>query len=169
MHDIAETKPKAKDLMDRLNSFEAFCNGHDDISPTEFRAINEELSVGAVLMIGSHRYEKTPEGRRLFWRSNDDCEYDLGYSRDAHVVRDYPGYNAKSSRALQSGYEIKSEIIPSPRGKGTVYRVELEDGTSAIAPNYRMAVRNVILKKHLQSQFNRSSLADLWGRVWGTA
>ncbi len=169
MHDIAETKPTAKDLMHRLNSFEAFCNGHDNITPQEFREINEELSVGAVFMIGSHRYEKTPSGRRLLWRSNDQREYDLGYARDAHVMRDYPGYSAKSSRALQAGHDIKSEVIPSPRGKGTVYRVELEDGTSAIAPNYRMAVRNVILKKHLQSQFNRHSLADLWGRVWGHA
>lgn len=169
MLDIANIRPTAKALMSQLDVFEDFCQGHGSISPQEFLTLNQDLSIGTVLMMGSRRYEKTPEGNRLFWKSMDQREYDLGYVRDAKVLRDYPGYNAQSSLSLRAGQEILSEVIPSPRGKGSFYRVELEDGTEAIAPNYRMAVRNVILKSHLKSQFNKLSLADLWGRVWGNA
>ncbi len=169
MLDIREEKPKLQKLCKQLELFENFCNGYETISPHEFRSLNEDLSIGTVLMLGTRRYEKTPEGKRLFWRSADEKEYDLGYVRDAKILRDYPGYNAKTSISLSSGRVISSKIIPSPRGKGSVYHVILEDGTEAIAPSYRMAVRNVILKNHLQSQFNKFSLSDLWGRMWGTA
>ncbi len=169
MLNIKDARPNVQKLLHQLSAFEDFCMGTDALSPDEFRMLNEDLSVGTVLMIGSRRYEKTSEGSRLYWKSFDQREYDMGYVRDAKVMRDYPGYNAKTSLSLSAGHLISSQIVPSPRGKGTVYRVELEDGTEAIAPNYRMAVRNVILKKHLKSQFNSFSLADLWGRVWGHA
>lgn len=169
MLNITDARPNAQKLLHQLDAFENFCSGKDALSPHEFRSLNEELSIGTVLMLGSRRYEKTPEGNRLFWKSFDEREYDLGYVRDAKVLRDYPGYNARSSLSLKAGHCLSSEVIPSPRGKGTVYRVVLEDGTEAIAPNYRMAVRNVILKRHLMQQFNTFSLASLWDRVWGHA
>lgn len=169
MLNIRDAKPSVHKLLGQLNAFEDFCLGKEVLSPSEFRSLNEELSVGTVLMIGSRRYEKTSAGNRLFWKSFDQREYDLGYVRDANIVRDYPGYNSKTSISLSSGLTIESQIIPSPRGKGTVYKVILEDGTEAIAPNYRMAVRNVILKSHLTKKFNHFSLSALWARVWGHA
>lgn len=168
MLNIENARPTAQKLFNHLKTFESFCEGQANISPEEFRELNEEISISTVLLLGTRRYEKTPKGRRLFWRSNDQNEYDLGLVRDAKILRDYPGYNARCSLSLGAGKTIESHIIPAPRGKGTLLEVTLEDGSSAIAPNYRMALRNAVLKMHLKSQLNNKRFVNLWNRLWAS-
>lgn len=169
MLNVENARPTAQTLLNHIERFESFCNGIEKISPEKFRKLNEELSIGAVFMLGSRRYERTRKGRRLLWRAPDEQEYDLGLTRDAKVIRDYPGYNAKSSISLSAGKIIETHVIPTPRGKGTLLKITLEDGTTSIAPNYRMALRNAVLKRHLNTEFNKMSLIKFWQRIWGHA
>ncbi len=169
MLSIENARPTAKRLLHHIEVFEAFCTGDELYTPDKFREINQELSVGAVLMIGRHRYQKDIDGKHLLWRGLDDNEYDLGNVNNANVMRDYPGFHAKRSLSLGSNHVINSEIIPAPHGRGNLCIVTMEDGSTGIAPNYRMALRNAALKMHLTAKFNHFSLANVWNRVWGHA
>lgn len=166
MLNIETARPTAKTLINHIETFEAFCDGKEHLSPQQFRTLNEELSVATVLMIGKRRYQKTTEGKRLYWSTPNGKEHDLGLARDAKIMRDYPGYNARCSISLAGDKEIESVVIPAPRGKGTLMQVTLEDGYSAVAPNYRMAVRNAMLKKHIndkkKNQLSLSAVKSLF-------
>ncbi len=169
MISIEQARPTAKTLLSNLEAFEAFCLGELRFSPAKFRELNEELSVGAVLMIGKRRYERDTDGKRLIWVGFDEREHDLGYVHDANVMRDYPGFHAKRTLSLGKDLVKESEIIPAPSGKGNLSKVTLVDGSVGIAPNYRMALRNAAMKMHLTHKFNEFSLAGLWKKVWGHA
>ncbi len=162
---LEHARPTAQKILNHIATFEYSCTGQDRLTPEQFREINEELSISAVLLLGMRRYQKTSEGKRIFWKiSSEDEEHDLGFVRDAKVVRDYPGYNCRSSRALAKNIVKSTAIIPSPTGKGTLTEVTLIDGSTAIAPNYRMAVRNAALKMFIQSQYSRFRLDNIFGR-----
>ena len=169
MISIEQARPTVKTLLDNVEAFEAFCLGKQKFSPEKFRELNQELSVGAVLMIGKRRYENGPEGKRLIWIGFDEREHDLGYVHDANIMRDYPGFHAKRTLSLGKDLVKESEIIPAPNGNGNLSKVTLVDGSIGIAPNYRMALRNAAMKMHLTNKFNHFSLAGLWQMVWGHA
>ncbi|PCK00459.1 MAG: hypothetical protein COA45_01385 [Zetaproteobacteria bacterium] len=169
MLNIENAKPTAKKILGHINTFENFCMGKTNYSPSEFREINEELSIGAVLMLGTHRYQKGENGKRLLWQGLDECEYDLGFTHEAHIMRDYPGFNAKRSRSLEGDMVADSAVIAGPNGKGNLSIVTMKDGTVGIGPNYKIALRNAALKLHLKSNFNHFSLSALFKRIWGNA
>ncbi len=170
MLSIENARPTNKQIMSHLEEFERFCLGETRLQPAKFREINEELSIGAVLMLGKRRYQNHEDGQRhLIWRGLDNQEHDMGQISDAHVMRDYPGFNAKRSRSLGVDMISESKIITAPNGKGHVSVVTMEDGSTGIGLDYRMALRNAALKMHLKKTFNTFSLASLWNSLWGQA
>ncbi len=166
---IENARPSSKQILLNIEAFEHFCMGNRQFSPSKFREINEELSIGAVLLLGKHRFLRHAEGKRLMWRGLDNTEHDLGYIHNAKVMRDYPGFHAKRSLSLGNNLVVESKIIPITNGRGNVSVVTLEDGSIGVGPNYRIALRNAALKMHLSPRFNMMSLNDIWGRVWGNA
>ena len=169
MINIESARPTTKQILEHIEDFELFCMGEKKITPTEFRNINQELSVGAVLMIGTHRFQRDENGKRLIWRSLDDSEYDLGHLHDANVMRDYPGFHSKRSQSLGGESIVDSKIIRQAKGRGSATMVIMKDGSTGIGPDHRMALRNAVLKMHLKDSFNTFSLSNLWKQVWGHA
>lgn len=169
MLNIENARPTAKKILNNVSTFESFCMGKAHYSPTEFRAINKELSIGAVLMLGKYRYQQSENGRRLLWQGLDEREYDMGLTHEAHVMRDYPGFNAKRSRSLEGNMVAESAVIAGPNGKGNLSIVTMKDGTVGIGPDYKIALRNAALKLHLKANFNRFSLANLFKSFWRSA
>ncbi len=169
MINIETARPTASQMLDNINEIEAFLMGKRKFSPTKFREINADLSVGAVLMLGKRRYEKSAEGRRLFWQGLDEHEHDMGLVHDANITRNYPGFKAKASRSLGGSHVLNNKIITAPNGKGSLSIVTMQDGSEGIGPNYKIALRNAALKMHLKSQFNCLSLASLWNKILGNA
>lgn len=169
MLSIENARPTAKQLLSHIDVFEAYCLGEMRFSPAKFREINEELSVGAVLVLGKYKFKKDVDGKHIIWRGLDNSEHDLGLVHDARVMRDYPGFHASRSRSLGSDLVADTEIIPCPNGEGTLSKVTLHDGSTGVGPNYRMALRNASLKMHLSKKFNVLSLSDIWKKVWGHA
>lgn len=171
MFELEKARPTAKKMLSHIDTFEDFCMGKRTYTPSVFREINEELSVGAVLMLGKHRYKKdrNGNGKHLMWKGLDNREYNLGLTHETNVMRDFPGFHAKRSLSLGKDQVKESQIVPSPSGKGNLSIVIMADGTVGIAPNYRMALRNAALRMHLKSRFNFAALFNIWGNRWGHA
>ncbi|MBI1301829.1 MAG: hypothetical protein GC137_09270 [Alphaproteobacteria bacterium] len=170
MLNIDDARPTAHQLLDHLDAFERFCMGEGNLSTSDYRAINEELSVGAVLLIGKRRFRRDNYGKKIFWQGLDSRVYDLGYCHDAKIMRDYPGFNAVRSRALDGGFVESTRIEPCRIGRGQISIVTTYDGTQGIGPDYRTALRNAALKMHLKSRFNFAAMANLfWRKFWGHA
>ncbi len=169
MINIEAARTSTSKILDNIKQIEEFCLGYKKFSPDRFREINEELSIGAVLLLGKRKYQQSPNGKRLLWQGLDNNEYDLGLVHDADVKRRYPGFHASSSRALGGKYVSESKIIKAPDGKGTLSMVIMKDGSKGIGPNYRIALRNAALKMHLKSKFNYFSLSSIWKNILGTA
>lgn len=141
--------------------------GQEKYTPHHYRAINEELSISAVLMLGKMKLRQDMNGKRVIWKGLDHQDYDLGYAHNAKVMRNYPGFHRRSAKALGANEIQEICIIPKASGKGNISKVILKDGTEGIGPDYRIALRNAVLKRHLLNQFNTSSLSHVWNRVWG--
>jgi len=169
MISVNHAKPTAKKLLNHVEVFEAFCMGEQALSPTQFREINEELSIGAVLMLGKYRHQKSQDGHHLLWSGLDGREHDLGLVENANITRDYPGFHAKRTLSLGNNLVSETQIIASPNGRKNLSKITMEDGSIGIAPNYRMALRNAAIKMHLSNKFNYFSLSHLWNKVWGHA
>ncbi|MDH5721955.1 MAG: hypothetical protein OEY94_01360 [Alphaproteobacteria bacterium] len=162
-------RTSSKKILRDIEAFERHCVGESRMTPEEFRSINMELSVGAVLTIGKYRIKNSEQGKRVFWLGPDGHEYDLGLAHDINVLRDYPGFHGQRSVALAADKVAESKIVHMASAQGSVSVVTMRDGSVGIGPNYRMALRNAALKMHLKSYFNRLSLASLWERVMGYA
>ena len=169
MISLESTRPSSKKILRDIEAFERHCIGENRMTPEEFRTINIELSVGAVLTIGKYRLKKFEEGKRVFWSGPDGHEYDLGFVNDINALRDYPGFHGQRSVALADNKVADSKIVHMASAQGSVSIVTMLDGSVGVGPNYRLALRNAALKMHLKSYFNRISLASLWGRVMGHA
>jgi len=166
---IENARPTAKKMLNHVDMFEEFCLGKRAYTPSTFRAINEELSVGAVLMLGKHRYQRERDGNHLMWKGLDHREHDLGPINEANVMRDFPGFHRKRSLSLSKDVK-ETQIVPHPNGKGDLSIVIMKDGSIGIGLNYRIALRNAALRMHLKSRFNLASLLTLWRTaVWGHA
>lgn len=169
MLNIDQAKPTKKQVLKHLETFENYCLGQEHYTPSNFRKINEELSVSTVLWLGKRKYYKDSFGKRIVWRGLDERDYDLGYTHNAKVMRDYPGFHRKSIKALGENEIQEKQIIPIPNQKKTTYMVTLTDGTSGIGHDYRVALRNAVLKRHLKAEFNRVSLTNIWNKIWYNA
>lgn len=169
MMNIKEYKPNTKMIQNHLHEFEEFCLGNTLLSPQKFRALNEELSIGAVLLVGKRRYQRTKSGTHLIWRGLDNKEHDMGLVDDIRTLKNYPGFHVKTSLSLGNDMVSDTQILPTHDGKKNVTQVTLRDGSIGIGPDYRIALRNAALKMCLKSKFNYLSLADVWKNVWGQA
>ncbi len=165
MINIETARPTTKKILSNISEIEDFCLGSKSFSPELFREINEELSIGAVLMVGKRRYQREADGKRLFWLGLDNNEHDMGMVHDARVKRYYPGFHASSSRSLGGDHVSDNEIITAPNGRGNISIVTMTDGSKGIGPNYRIALRNAALKMHLKSKFNYFSLSGIWNNI----
>ncbi len=166
---IETVRPTAKKMLNHIDMFEEFCLGRRSYTPSIFRAVNEELSIGAVLMLGKYRYSRAHDGNHLLWRGVDECEYDLGPIHETNIMRDFPGFHAKRSLSLSKDDVEESQVVPRPDGKGNLSIVIMKDGTIGIGLDYRTALRNAALRMHLKSKFNFVSLSSLWNTVRGCA
>lgn len=163
------SKTQGDELLSLLKDFELFCLGEKHLSPEQFQDINRELSLNAVLHIGTHRYQNTPDGKHLIWAGTDSREHDLGAADDPNVLRDYPGFHRTRSLALGHEQVEENTIINAPRRSQQVTMVKMKDGTTAVAPNYKLALRNAALKIHLKHQFNKHNRMDIWEKIYGSA
>ncbi len=161
MININQLSPTPKQMLSHINEFEDLCMGKKYYTPSHFREINEELSIGAVLLLGKYRYEISNSGKRLFWRGLDNREYDMGYTHDAKIMRDYPGFNAKKSNSLGTDLIKENKVISCPNGNGNISVVTMKDGSKGIGPNYRIALRNAALKMHLNSKSKFNLLTSI--------
>ncbi len=159
---LENVRPTAKKMLNHVDMFEEFCLGKRSYTPSTFRTINEKLSLGAVLMLGKHRYQKERDGNHLIWKGLDQREHDLGPVHEANIMRDFPGFNRKRSLSLGRDNVKETQIVPHPNGKGTLSIVIMKDGSVGIGPNYRIALRNAALRMHLKTRFNFASLFTLW-------
>ncbi|MFP4098513.1 MAG: hypothetical protein ACLFU1_06975 [Alphaproteobacteria bacterium] len=166
---IETARPTAKKLLDHIDAFEEFCLGKRNYTPALFQEINKELSIGAVLMLGRHRYKKGQKGKHLIWKGLDDKEYDLGPLHEANIMRDFPGFHSKRSMSLSNNDIAETQVVPRPDGKGNLSIVIMTDGSVGIGPDYRIALRNAALRMHLKSRFNVTSLTSLWNALWEIA
>lgn len=150
MLNIESMRPSVKAMLSHIDEFEKCCMGEKKMSPSRFREINAELSMGAVLLIGKHRYQNARDGKHLFWRGLDDREYDLGPAHDANVMREYPGFHAMRSLALGNHHVVENDVVDIPGHRNNFSIVKMSDGSTGIGPNYRLALRNAALKMYLK-------------------
>lgn len=169
MSNIEFANLSTKRILHDIEEFERYCMGKSRITPARFRSINEELSIGAVLMIGKHRFVRNGSVKHLIWAGLDGEEYDLGAAHRSNVCRDFPGFHGKRTLALGENMVRENTVIKVAGVQGNLAVVTMEDGSTGIGPNYRMALRNAALKMHLKSRFNRVSLASIWGMIMGHA
>lgn len=168
MLNIEHARPTAKKILSHVEYFEKYCLGEWDCPPSKFRQINEELSIGTVLLLGRYRYQREKDGTRLFWTGLDLREHDMGLVNDAKIMRDFPGFHAKRTNALGNHLVARSETIRT-KNKKTMCMITMTDGTTAVGLDYRMALRNAALKMQLTAKFNHYSLSSIWNRIWGHA
>jgi hypothetical protein len=156
-------------IISYLQDFEAFCLGEKRLSPEEFKNLNIELSINAVLHIGKHKFKRCEDGRHLIWTGPDHREHDLGSIDQMNVMRDYPGFNKVRSLALDHGDVEETKVINVPLSRRQLTLVKMKDGSTGIGPDYKTALRNAALKKKLKKHFNGRSGEDLWKRFHGSA
>lgn len=169
MSNIEFSNLSAKKILHHIEEFERYCMGKTDLTPARFRSLNEELSIGAVLNIGRHRFVRNEGVKHLIWQGLDGEEYDLGATHRSNVVRDFPGFHGKRSLAVGENLVKENTVIKIAGMRGNLSVVTMQDGSIGIGPNYRMALRNASLKMHLKVRFNRMSLSGIWGMVMGNA
>ena len=169
MFAIENARPTAKKLLNHIDTFEEFCLGNRSYTPSIFRTINEELSIGAVLMLGKHRFQKEHDGNHLLWKGLDQCEHDLGPVNETNIMRDFPGFHKRRSLSLGKKDIKETQIVPHPHGKGTLSIVIMNDDTIGIGPNFRIALRNAALRMHLKSRFNFAAMLTTWKVPWGNS
>lgn len=161
---------KSELLWERLEAFEQFCMGERHLSPEDFTDINKELSIGAVLCIGRHAFKNNRDGRHLIWIDLTDRRHDLGEVTNLNVMSECPGFHRGRTLALTKDADVATtEIIDVPPYRRQMTKVVLEDGSHGIGPDYKMALRNAALKKHLKSQFNKARGFSFWDLLGGSA
>lgn len=168
MLNIEHAQPTAKKILSHIEYFEKYCLGEWDCPPSKFRQLNEELSIGTVLLLGKYRYQREKAGTRLYWSGLDMREHDMGLVNETQIMRDFPGFHAKRTNALGNHLVERSETIIT-KNKKSICVITMADGTTAVGLDYRMALRNAALKMHLTAKFNYYSLSNLWSKFWGSA
>lgn len=160
---------KTDRILERLKEFEMFCMGERHLSPEKFTSLNRDLSLSAILYIGKHRYKTGPDGEHLIWIDLENREHDLGALEDLDVFRECPGFHKTRTQGLGNADVVETLIVevPSPRRQATM--VKLKDGTTGVGPNYKLALRNAALKRHLKSSFKQASGWNIWKMFYGNA
>lgn len=143
--------------------------GQKSLTPEKFTSLNRDLSMGAVMHLGKHRYKTEADGEHFIWTDLENREHDLGTVDDMDVFRECPGFHKLRTLGLGNAdvMDILIVDVPSPRRQATMVR--LKDGTAGIGPNYKLALRNAALKRHLKSSFDRAGGWNLWKLFYGNA
>ncbi len=168
MFGLWSSKIPPKKVFHLLKEFEAYCLGEKYLIPEDFRTLNEELSLGAVMHIGKHKFLDREDGRHLIWIDPQHQSHDLGPVNELNIMREYPGFHRYRSLALGHDLVEKCEVIDSNRST-PITMVKMVDGTVAFGTNYRIALRNAALKMHLKKSFLRANPATSWKNVYGNA
>jgi hypothetical protein len=158
-----------KDILAGLEEFESFCLGKKRLTPDEVQTLNEQLSIGAIMLVGKYRLQKTGVETHLLWLSPDKCEHDLGPIDKLNVMRDCPGFHRSRSLALGHRHVEESGQIHVPENQSHISMVKMKDGSTGYGPNYKVALRNAALKMHLKGAFERANPGGLWKLFYGNA
>lgn len=158
---------KPEKVLKRLKDFELFCLGEKPLTPENFKTLNEELSLSAVLHIGTRHFRKERDGKHLIWESPDHREHDLGPIDNIDIMHTCPGFHKTRTLALGAADVLETDIIDIPPSHRQVTIVRMKDGTTGIGPNYKMALRNAALKMHLRSAFEKANKQDIWKQYYG--
>ncbi|MCB9983405.1 MAG: hypothetical protein H6861_07015 [Rhodospirillales bacterium] len=167
MFGFQSLRMKPEKVLRRLKDFELFCLGEKRLSPEDFKTLNEDLSLSAILHIGKCHFRKDIDGKHLIWQGHDHREHDLGPIDNINVMQDCPGYNRTRTLALAGDQVLESDVINIPPYRKQITIVKMKDGTTGVGPNYKMALRNAALKMHLKCAFEKANRADIWKRYYG--
>lgn len=158
-----------KKVLSKLEQFERFCLGRGRLTPEEFKSLNIELSMGAVLHVGKRRFHKDLDGKHLLWTGLDNREYDLGPIHKLNVIDRCPGFHRSSTMSLGNDLVKENKVMEIPNLKKQISVVHLKDGSVGVGPNYKLALRNAVLKMHLSKSFMLSNPPDAWKEFYGNA
>ncbi len=138
-------------ILSRIEDFEQFCLGKRHMTPEEIRALNEEISIGALIVVGKYRFQKIENEVHLFWVSPDKYEHSLGPVNKLNVMRDCPGFHRTRSLALGHEYVETSSQMHVANTQSNISVVKMKDGSMGYGPNYKVALRNAALKMHIRN------------------
>jgi hypothetical protein len=159
---------KSEKLMERLAEFEEFCMGRRVLSPERFMDINKELSLGTLQYVGRHHLQRQTDGDHLIWVDNTQRPHDLGLADDLDILHQCPGFHRGRTLALAPESDILStDIIHVALRKAHMTTVTLKDGVEGIGPDFKVALRNAVLKRQLTSQFNKARGFSFWSLFTG--
>ncbi|MCK5285582.1 MAG: hypothetical protein KAJ86_08370 [Alphaproteobacteria bacterium] len=161
-------KSNSEKVLSNLENFELFCIGEKELSPQEFTNLNKELSISAIKYIGQSKFCRKKDGKHLIWIGLDNQEHDLGKVNAINITKDYPGFHKSRSLSLGHDHVTKNDVVDIPKCE-PMNIVKMDDGSTGIAPNYKMALRNASLKMHLKHTFNSLNYVDAWMQFYGHA
>lgn len=164
MWEMRKTHPlniKSETLVEHLTVFEKFCMGETSMTPDQFMTLNKELSMGVVMHVGRHHVRKESDGEHLIWIDPNQRVHDLGHVENIDILHECPGFNKIRTLAC-SKESYQTEVIPVPQSRHNMTCVKLEDGTQGIGPDFKIAMRNAVLKKQLKADFNKAKGRSLW-------
>ncbi len=162
-------KISAEKVLSILEDFEAFCLGKKLMSPEQFMDINQDLSISTVLHVGSSRTERHDDGNHLIWAAPDNTEHDLGPLESLNVTRDYPGFHRTRSLCLGHTQVEDNELMHVPNTDRNITKVRLKDGTIGYGTDYKIALRNAVLKANLKNSFTKANPPNLWKMFYANA
>ena len=149
-------------LLQQLAEFEQVCLGEKTLSPERFMDINKELSLGAVMYIGRLRKNRTSNGDHLIWTDPEKRVHDLGPVDNLDVLHECPGFHRGRTLAIGQNEVVCTEVIDIPPFRKQMTKVSLKDGSEGVGPDFKIALRNAALKKHLKNQFNKARGFSFW-------
>ena len=158
---------KPEKVLRKLKDFELFCLGEKKLTPETFKTLNEELSLSTVLHSGQRYFRRDHDGKHLIWESTDRRRHDLGCINNLNIMRDCPGFHKARTLALGADYVAKSDVVDTIPNRRPFNIVTLKDGTQGVGPDYKMAMRNAVLKMHLRSAFEKANKKDIWKQYYG--
>jgi hypothetical protein len=162
-------KISAEKILSILEDFEQFCLGKKLMSPEQFMDINQDLSINTVLHVGATRTEWREDGNHLIWAAPDKSEHDLGPMDDLNVLRDYPGFHRMRSLCLGQSEVAGNELLHVPGTDRNITMIRLKDGTVAYGTDYKIALRNAVLKANLKKHFDKANPPNLWKIFYANA
>ncbi|MGQ0527931.1 MAG: hypothetical protein ACT4OY_07905 [Alphaproteobacteria bacterium] len=169
MFSLFSSREQSEQILAMIDEFEMFCRGEKFMAPDQFREINEEISVSAVMRIGKHRLDRSKDGAHLIWIAPDKSKHDLGPVNNLNIMRDCPGFHRSRSLLLGRDDVLETKLINVPSIKKNISVVKMKDGSIGYGPNYKIALRNAALKMHLKREFSRASLLSFWRSSHGNA
>ncbi len=166
---LQDYKISAEKVLTIIEEFEQFCLGKKTMSPEKFMDLNQDLSISAVLHIGSSRTEWRDDGNHVIWAAPDNSEHDLGPIENLNVTRDYPGFHRTRSLSLGQESVEGNELLHIASSDRNITKVRMKDGTVGYGTDYKIALRNAALKMNLKKQFNKANPPNLWKIFYGNA